>query len=95
MVTYETIYIADPNLAENKVGEINTKVTEIIKRFDGKVNNLDDWGNRKLGYKINKQTIGHYIYINYSAKPGVVSELERTLQLRDDVLKQMTIRVVQ
>lgn len=94
-MNYETIYIAHPELHENKVADINNKITEIIKRFKGKVNRLDDWGTRRLAYKIAKQTSGHYIYLNYSAEAGIVSELEKTLQLRDDVLKQMTIKLDQ
>lgn len=93
MVQYETIYIAHPEAPEGKISEINTKVSDIIKRFNGKVNNVDDWGNRKLGYKIERQSTGHYVYVNYSADPGVVQELERTLLIRDDVLKQMTVRL--
>ena len=29
---YETVYITDPNISEAKLGELNTKLSEIIKR---------------------------------------------------------------
>lgn len=90
---YETVYIADPNISEAKLGELNTKLSEIIKRFQGKVDGIDDWGSRRLSYKIKKQTAGHYVRVYYTAEPGAIAEIEHTLKLRDDVLKQMTIRL--
>ncbi|MBI3018895.1 MAG: 30S ribosomal protein S6 [Deltaproteobacteria bacterium] len=90
---YETVYITDPNISEAKLGELNTKLSEIIKRFQGKVNGIDDWGSRRLGYKIKKQTSGHYVRVYYAAESGAIAEIEHTLKLRDDVLKQMTIRL--
>ncbi len=90
---YETVYIADPGISEAKLGELNNKISDIVKRFQGTVNGAEDWGSRRLGYKINKQTTGHYVRVHYTAEPGAISEIERTLQLRDDILKQLTIRL--
>lgn len=90
---YETVYIAEPAISEAKLGELNTKLSEIIKRFQGKVNGIDDWGSRRLGYKIKKQTTGHYIRVHYTSEPGAVFEIEHTLKLRDEVLKHLTIRL--
>lgn len=93
MINYETIFIADPDVPETGVNEINAKLTGIIKKHEGQINKIDDWGTRKLGYTINKKKRGHYVCVHYSALPGVVSELERTLNLREDVLKQITVRL--
>ena len=90
---YETVYITDPNISEAKLGELNNKLSEIVKRFQGKVNGIEDWGSRRLGYKIKKQTTGHYVRFHYVAQPQAVPEIEHTLKLRDDVLKQITIRL--
>ena len=90
---YETVYITDPNISEAKLGELNTKLSEIIKRFEGKVHGIEDWGSRRLGYKIKKQTAGHYVRVHYTAQGGAISEIEHVLKLRDDVLKQLTVRL--
>ena len=90
---YETVYITDPNISEAKLGELNTKLSEIVKRFEGKVNGIEDWGSRRLGYPIKKQNTGHYVLFHYAAQPGAIPEIEHTLKLRDEVLKQMTIRL--
>ncbi len=92
---YETVYITDPNISEGKLGELNNKISEIIKRFQGKVHGIEDWGSRRLGYKIKKQTAGHYVRVHYAAEGGAVSEIEHILKLRDDVLKQLTVRLLE
>ncbi|MBI2645541.1 MAG: 30S ribosomal protein S6 [Deltaproteobacteria bacterium] len=90
---YETVYITDPNISEAKLGELNTKLSEIVKRFQGKVNGIEDWGSRRLGYDIKKQNTGHYVLFHFTAESGAIAEIEHTLKLRDDILKQMTIRL--
>ena len=92
MISYETIYITTAEASDTTVAEINNKATDIIKKYEGTVDKIDDWGVRKLGYKIQHQNRGHYIYIAYQAKSGVVKELDKALQLREDVLKQLTVR---
>lgn len=92
-IDYETIYIAHPDLTESKIGEINNRLTEIIKKHGGTVAQSDLWGIRNLAYKIQRSEKGHYLYFKYSAQPAVVEEVKRMLELREDVLKQMTVKL--
>lgn len=93
MVNYETVFIAHSELSEANVNEINGKITDLIKKHNGQIDKIDDWGIRKLGYTIKKQNMGHYICLTYHAETGVVGDLERTLRLREDILKQITVRL--
>ena len=93
MIHYETIYIASPDADERKLVEINDKISELIKKHKGKVDTWDDWGIRILGYKIGSHESGHYVRVEYQTETSAVREIERSLQLRDDVLKQLTIRI--
>lgn len=92
-MNYETIYIAHPDLSESKIGEINNRVTDIIKKHGGTVTQSDHWGIRNLAYKIQRSEKGYYLYFKYSAQPAVVEEMKRMLELREDVLKQMTVKL--
>ena len=93
MTNYETTYIAFPDAPEKKISEINSKLTDIIGKFKGEVKIVDDWGVRQLGYSIKRQQRGHYVHLQYRAEGNVAKELERTLLLRDDILKQLTIKI--
>ena len=50
---------------------------------------------RDLAYPIRKQPRGTYVLIQYSARPAVVKELERTMKLADEILRFISVRVPQ
>ncbi|MBI5967588.1 MAG: 30S ribosomal protein S6 [Deltaproteobacteria bacterium] len=93
MKRYETIFIAHPELSEADQTELEGKLRSIMASLKGDILNLEDWGTKKLAYKIRKNTRGRYFLLDYLAAPDLVRELERTLRLNDRVLKFQTVKV--
>jgi len=89
--TYETIYILRPDTQNDKVSEVNQRVKGIIESMGGVVLAVDNWGKRKLAYEIKKELKGIYLFWEYLATPGVVSEFERNMRMLDPVIRYMTI----
>lgn len=58
---------------------------------NGTLNNVDDWGKRKLAYPINYEQDGYYVLYEYSAEPSFPAELERVLKITDGVLRFLNI----
>jgi small subunit ribosomal protein S6 len=88
---YETIYILRPDTQNDKVSEVNQRVKGIIESMGGVVLAVDNWGKRKLAYEIKKELKGIYLFWEYLATPGVVSEFERNMRMLDPVIRYMTI----
>ena len=86
---YETIIIIAPNV-EDKTAVIE-KFTAMINE-SGKVENVDEWGMRKLAYEINKNKEGYYVLINFDAEAKFIDELERVYKITDEVIKFITIK---
>lgn len=90
---YETIYVlrgdVDPDTAE----KVQSRVSEVVGRENGKMVKVESWGRRKLAYPVNKSRKGVYVYVKYVGKGGLVQELERNLKLADSVMKFQTILV--
>ena len=70
-----------------------------MKRIDvaitdngGQVDNVEDWGKRKLAYEIDKLTEGDYTLINFHADPTQIAELDRVLRINDAVKRHMVVR---
>ena len=88
---YETIYIlrgdVDPDTAE----KVQTRVSEVVARENGKLVKVEAWGRRKLAYPVAKSKKGVYVYVKYVGKGGLVTEVERNLKLQDSVLKFQTV----
>ena len=58
----------------------------------GKVDNVDEWGKRKLAYEINGLTDGDYTLVNFHADPQNVAELDRVLRINDAVVRHMIVK---
>lgn len=86
---YELVFIIDPKIEDKK--PIIDKVMELINAT-GKVENVDEWGNRKLAYEINKNTEGYYVLVNFEAEPHFIAELERVFNITTEIIKYIVIR---
>lgn len=93
MKRYETIFITPPDLPEEDQAEIEKKLRSTIASLNGDIIKLDDWGAKKLGYEIRKNSRGHYYLLDYLAAPALVREVERNLRLSDQILKFQTVKV--
>lgn len=86
---YEIVFIINPSL-EDKKPTID-KVMDLINTT-GKVESVDEWGNRKLAYEIEKNTEGYYVLINFDADPQFIAELERVLNITTEIIKFIVIK---
>jgi small subunit ribosomal protein S6 len=63
------------------------RITRIVSEAGGAVGRIDRWGRRRLAFEIDRQTEGYYVVAEFTAEPTVITELERTLHLADEVLR--------
>ena len=61
----------------------------VLAEGNGKVDNVDEWGKRKLAYEINGLTDGDYTLIDFHADPQSIAELDRILRITDAVMRHM------
>lgn len=92
MYPYETLFILRPELPEAQIRETIERVKRLIEGLEGTVRELEEWGVRDLAYPIEKERRGYYILLEYTAKPQVVWEFERTMKIADEVLRFVTVR---
>lgn len=93
MSVYETIFIVNPNIADDEVEKVTSKMRDIVVREGGEILKAENWGKRKLAYEVKKQKKGTYVYFLYEAGPTLVAELERNLRLTDATIKFMTVKL--
>jgi len=83
---YEVMLILLPDAEEPVVVGVIDRITQVLADR-GEVGKVDRWGRRRLTHQIEHQTDGYYVVLDLKADPDVVSELDRSLQLADDVLR--------
>ncbi|NPA93815.1 MAG: 30S ribosomal protein S6 [Thermodesulfobacteria bacterium] len=90
---YETMFLLHPDLSNEDRENAIEKFTNIIKDGSGEIVNVDPWPLRKLAYKVQKQTQGYYVVIDFGAPGDVIQELTRNYRLDERVMKFMTTKL--
>ena len=88
---YETIYILRPDVDNDTAEKVVGRARDVIKRLDGTLTKLDNWGKRRLAYPIQKSNRGIFVYLKYVGFGDLVAELERNLRLLDEVVRFQTV----
>ncbi len=93
MTLYENVFIVRQDVSAQQVEDLTTRFTGLIADGGGTVMKNEYWGLRTLAYKIKKNRKGHYVLLNIDAPSDAVKEMERNMNLNEDVMRFMTIRV--
>src|SRR5215470_19934456 len=90
--TYEVAFIAAPNTADDDLSKLNSQIEQIIADRGGKITKIDNWGRRKLAYRIGKFDEGVYTFVHLEGSGKEIAEVERRLRVTDFVIRYLTVR---
>ncbi|MBQ3817537.1 MAG: 30S ribosomal protein S6 [Clostridia bacterium] len=91
MAKYEAAMIFSLANGEEATAALKEKFNDLIAK-NGTVDNVDDWGKRRLAYPINDEADGYYVFFNFASAPEFPAELERIAKITDGVLRLMVIK---
>ncbi|AHF96521.1 30S ribosomal protein S6 [Desulfurella acetivorans A63] len=91
---YDFLYIVQPNVTDEEFDTILSDVVSRIEGSGGKVLKSAIWGKKQLAYPIKKYRQGIYVNLFYEANTTVPKQIESFLALKDDVLRQMTVKML-
>ncbi|MGE0886609.1 MAG: 30S ribosomal protein S6 [Blastocatellales bacterium] len=92
MRSYELMFISSPNTTEEEISKINSQIETAVTERGGKIAKIDNWGRRKLAYRINKFDEGIYTLIYIDGTGQEIAEVERRLRVTDFVIRYLSIR---
>ncbi len=87
--SYELMTVYSLKNGEEAAKELAGKFQEKIASM-ATLEDVTEWGKRKLAYPIKYEPDGFYVIYTFSAQPDVPKEIERQLDLNDSVLRFMT-----
>ena len=85
MINYETLFILDPALEDEKKEAAIQMVKDVIST-EGEVGEVDVWGLKKLAYPIQKKNEGYYVVIEFQAE-----ELDRRMRISDAFMRHIIV----
>ena len=90
---YELLYIIDTSLEEEARKELVERYSALISQHEGKVDKVEEWGKRRLAYLVDDKPEGYYVLVNFSAPATFPKELERVLEIDENVMRYLITRV--
>ena len=89
MRKYEAALILLSNLEEEVRNAEIEKVKNIITERQGTIEKVNEWGQRRLAYEIDKKREGYYVFIDFTAGSDAVDEIDRICKISDNVVRHM------
>ena len=85
---YEVLYVLNPNLSEEETQGVVEKFKTLIEQ-NGTIDEMEEWGKRKLAYEINYLSEGYYVLVKFTSGPEFPAELDRVLGITDGVIRSL------
>jgi len=92
MKEYELTVLIHPDLEADLETPL-TKVRNIVTTAGGKITTEDNWGKKKLAYRINKEDFAIYVYMDVSLPADAPLKISNTLNITDEVLRYLLVTV--
>lgn len=92
MKDYELTVLIHPDL-ESDLETPLKKVRDIIKNAGGEIAREDNWGKKKLAYKINREDFAVYVYMDVKLPATAPLKISNTLNITDEVLRYLLVTV--
>ncbi|CAL9048905.1 protein REGULATOR OF FATTY ACID COMPOSITION 3, chloroplastic isoform X2 [Musa acuminata AAA Group] len=88
---YEVVYL----IHEDHVDEVDTvisKVQEFIREKKGRIWRLNNWGLRRLAYKIRKATHANYVLMNYELDAKFINDFKSMLDKDERIIRHLVMK---
>ena len=92
---YESVILLNAALEDEQIQSVIGRIKETITGNDGEIEEIEDWGRKRLAYTIKKSKIGYYVIFRFYAFPETIPTLERFYKLDESILRYLTIKLSQ
>jgi len=90
---YELVLIISPEVLGEKFDTVVDNVSQFIAEKGGIISDVEQWGKRRLAYPIKHCEEGNYVLTRFKLKPALSKELEANLQISEEILRHLLIKL--
>lgn len=90
---YESAILVNAALDDQQIEAILSKVKDFITTNGGTIREIENWGRKRLAYPVEKSKIGYYAIYRFDGPSDIVSKLERTYSLDEQILRYVTLKL--
>lgn len=92
MKEYELTVLIHPDLEVDLEAPLD-KVRKLVKDSGGKVLAEDNWGKKRLAYRINGEDFAVYVALNVELPAEAPLKISNTLNITDEVIRYLLVKV--
>ena len=93
MVTkkYEAMMVFSVAAGEEATNALVEKFKALIAE-NGTIENVDDWGKKRLAYEIQKMKEGYYYFIQFDGNAESPAQIEANVRIMESVIRYLCVR---
>ena len=91
MKDYELTVLVQPDL-EPAIDAALEKVRELVTTNGGEVTKEENWGKKKLAYKINKEDFAVYLYMEVKLPANAPLKISNMLNISDYAMRYLLVK---
>ena len=93
MNLYEHTIVIRQDISPAQIKLLTEKYSNIVKKYDGDLVQLENWGLMNLSYTIKKNRKGNYVHFKIKGDGKIIKELEKNESIDKNLLRYMTVKV--
>jgi small subunit ribosomal protein S6 len=87
---YELMVLLHPDLEIDVEAPI-AKVESLVEAAGGRVVKRDNWGKKRLAYRIARQDFAIYVYFEIQLDPASVARLDSSILITEEILRHILV----
>ena len=81
-------------MPDERASAVIDRTTRYVVAEGGQIVKVAPWGRRRLAYPIDRYREGSYHIVVFESPAEAIAELERSLQITEDVLRYLVTRTI-
>ncbi len=86
------MYIIRPNIEDEAKKAVVDRFGGILTDNGATIENVKEWGKRRLAYEINDFRDGYYMILKVEAGNEAIQEFDRLAKINEDIIRHIVVR---
>ena len=92
MNKYELAVVVSAKIEDDERAAVVDKCKAYIERFGGTIDNVEDWGKKRLAYEVQKMKEAFYYFIQFDADSTAPEQIENRVRIMDNVIRYLCVK---
>lgn len=92
-IVYESAVIINAALEDEQIESVISRIKDTITNNGGEIVDIENWGRKRLAYMVKKSKIGYYVFFRITAPSSLITKLERSYTLDENILRFLTVKL--